>query len=151
MSVMVAVIFLLPFIANAQATVDPLRAAIWTSLLSDPRSANIPPAQMQLLVDQLAQKAEAQNMSVQDILWRPAANQEAAAVVATLGCEQGVVGYICSFNQAFGFSGTNYTVPLALLVTSGLLIVIIWEMIVHRRKKLAIIAASAPPWENMPQ
>ena len=141
--------------AFAQAQQDELHAAIWASLLSDPRTATIPPAEMQQLVDALADKAKAQNMSAADILTQQntieGTNLQTGSLAQQPACTQGIMGYLCHFNQVFGFSGTNYAIPLMLLITSGLLIVIIWEMILHHRKKIAMMRASAPPWENMPK
>ena len=150
-TITLALIF--PLAVYAQAAQDQLHAAIWASLLADPRTANIPPEQMQALVDALAEKAVAQNMTAEDISNGSTMGSTAATPVAAqeMECQRGIMGYLCAFNRSFGFSGDNYIVPLMLLVTSGLLIVVIWEMIIHHRRKLAAIKASAPPWENMPK
>ena len=154
-TIVIALIFPLAVNAqqNAQIAQDELHAAIWASLLADPRTANIPPEQMQALVDALAVKAVAQNMTAEDITKGSTMGSTTATPVAAqhVVCQKGIMGYLCAFNQAFGFAGDTYIVPLMLLVTSGLLIVVIWEMIIHHRRKLMAMKASAPPWENMPK
>jgi outer membrane murein-binding lipoprotein Lpp len=50
----------LPLFAHAQQ--DDLRATIMAQVLQDPRSAEIPPAQLEVLVDALSQKAQAENL-----------------------------------------------------------------------------------------
>ncbi len=134
---------LIPVVVSAQTTQTDLRNAIQASILSDPRSQSIPPAQMQALVDALTQQAQAQHMSASDILWQPK-----TAEAATLGsgpgatvCPSGWQGYACAFNQVFGFEGNNYEIPIFLLVTSLLLIAVLWEVHQHHKKALAAKAA----------
>lgn len=149
------ILVMVPLVVSAQDAQEELRSAIQASVLSDPRAQTIPPEQLKELVDALAAQAQEQNMTAADILWRP---QQTGLVADTsvkpvqADCTQGWQGYLCQFNKAFGFVGGNYEVPLFLLVISGLLIAVVWELIVHHRKKLAKQAATqAPPWENMPK
>ncbi len=147
----------IPAIPRGTATSESdLRVAIQASILSDPRSSAIPPAQMNALVDQLVLQAQDQHMTAADILWRPRAAppEPVAAGAIKGGCGTGWEAYLCEVNRTFGFGGNDPTIAIILLVTSGLLIFITIEVIAHHKKKLAAIAAStpkAPPWENMPQ
>jgi|GEM_PF-1383213 len=140
--VLFALSAILPVVVAAQASDDDLRNTIQNSVLSDPRAANIPPAQLQGLIDSLVAQAQAQHMTSADILQRP---QQAATGSTFNGsqsqqgatCPAGWQGYLCNFNQIFGFEGNNYEIPIFLLVTTAFLIAVVWEMILHHRKKLA--------------
>ena len=138
---LVLLIAVVPTFTFAQDASADLRNTIQNSVLSDPRTAGIPPAQLQGLIDALIAQASAQNMTAQDILWRP---QQAAASTFAPGadsqsaaCAPGWQGYLCQFNQTFGFEGGSYEIPLFILVTTAFLIAVIWELIIHHRKKLA--------------
>lgn len=133
---------LVPALAAAQNSSDDLRNTIQASVIADPRVANIPPAQLQGLIDALVVEANAQHMSSADILWKP--QQQAAAATFSPGsqtpgvvCASGWQGYLCQFNQIFGFEGSNYEIPIFILITSAFLLAVIWELIVHHRKKMA--------------
>jgi hypothetical protein len=152
-SLVVASAFLLPFAAGAQTSSpqDDLHAAIWASVLADPRAANIPPAQMTVLVDDLAMQAHAQHMTAADILSRPKevnTLSASAASGATPACGAGFSGYLCAVNQSFGFGGDDMLVPVLLFGSSGLLLVVIRRMRINHRAQLASLAAAAapPPW-----
>jgi hypothetical protein len=146
---------LLPIAVFAQTAQDDLHAAILTSLLADPRSAGIPPAQMKSLVDALALQAQAQHMTAADILWRPNvvpsfSNSQGSA--DTTACGGGFSGYLCAINQSFGFGGDDVLVPAFLFASSGLLVVVIRRMRINHRAQLAASAAAAaadaPPWSQ---
>jgi hypothetical protein len=149
------VMALSPVVVSAQ-TNDDLRNTIQNSVLSDPRVASIPPDQLAGLIDALVAEARSKNMTSADILTKP---QQAAAASSfsvnqtpSAACATGWQGYLCEFNQVFGFEGNNYEIPVFILVTTAFLIAVIWEMILHHRKKLAKAAAKkSPPWENMPK
>jgi hypothetical protein len=138
-----------PVLVSAQAGSDDLRNTIQSSVLSDPRVANIPPDQLQSLIDALVVQAQAQHMTSADILFRP---QQAAVgstfaggqVQQNAACMSGWEGYLCQFNQVFGFEGGNYEIPIFLLVTTAFLIAVIWELIVHHRKKMAKLKKADP-------
>ena len=148
-SFVAASLLVMPLVAFAQNTPnasseDDLHVAIQTALLADPRVQNIPPAQFQGLLEALVAEAQAQHMSPADILWQPQRAAAASAVNAPSreACASGWQGYLCQFNQVFGFEGGSYGTPVFLLVTTGLLLAVIWELIVHHRKKLAMKAAA---------
>lgn len=116
---------------------EQLRATIMAQIIQDPRSASIPPEQLQLLVDALSQEATEQEIAVEDILWQPAIVFGAAASEAPISsapaCES-PVSFACVVAEAFGFVGDNPTVPLYLLVASGLLILLITRMRRHHHE-----------------
>lgn len=135
--------------ATASATAsDDLRNTIQASLLADPRVANIPPEQLQGLIDALVAQARARNMTSADIVTRP---QQQAAAGSTFApdaqaqaavCETGWQEYLCNFNKVFGFEGNNYEIPIFLLIVTTFLIAVIWELILHHRKVLQKQTAS---------
>ena len=127
-----------PMLAGAQSVErEQLRATIMAQIIQDPRSASIPPEQLQLLVDALSQEATEQEIAVEDILWQPAIVFGAAASEAPISsapaCES-PVSFACVVAEAFGFVGDNPTVPLYLLVASGLLILLITRMRRHHHE-----------------
>jgi hypothetical protein len=139
------VMLLMPAMLFAQSSAEELRAAIQMSMMDDPRVQEIPPEQLKGLIDQLVAEAQAAHMSSSDILWQP---QKAAAASAMseqrTACPAGWEGYLCKFEEVFGFTGSSYEIPILILVTAGILLVVIWELIAHHRKKMAE-KASKPP------
>jgi predicted ABC-type sugar transport system permease subunit len=138
----------LPIAASALDSSTELRSVITNSVLADPRSAGIPPAQLQGLVDSLVAEATAQHMTVADIVAHPQVLTSDVTFgqgqnVRSAACTSGWQGYLCQFNRVFGFEGNNHTIPLILLVVSAFLLAVIWEMILHRRKAMAL-KATAP-------
>ena len=135
---------LAPAIAFAQIAQDDLRDAVQASVMADPRVASVPPTELKGLIDALVQQAQAQNIQASDILWQPQRAAAASAVSAgQMPCPGGFAGYACQFNRAFGFEGNNYEVPIFLLIVSGLLLLVIWELIAHHRKVIAEKAAKS--------
>ena len=141
----------LPLIVSAQAAQqDDLHAAIWSSLLADPRTAHILPAEMQQLVDALAAQAQAQHLTAADILWRPTSQQPAPSVAETAQgaqCAAGFSGFLCKINQSFGFGSNDLIIPGFLFASSGLLAVVIRRMRINAKARMAAQAA-APPWSE---
>ncbi len=141
LSAIAVLVLVLP--ASVAAQSDELRAAIQASILSDSRAQMIPPEQLKILVDSLVAQAQVQNVSAADILWQPRVAEAATVGAAqpmiptSSACALGWEGYLCQFSRAFGFEGGNYEIPLFLLITSGLLIAVLWELIAHHRKILA--------------
>ncbi len=131
----ITLIALLPIVASAQSAqpTDEMHAAIMTQLLHDPRAAQMPPEELQKLVDALAQKATAQDVAPTDIMLQQAAYTGATETVAESvpsDCDGGFSGS-CMMSEALGFIGENPTLPLYFLVTSGLLILLIVRMKKH--------------------
>jgi hypothetical protein len=137
-----------PAFALAQTSQADLRTTIQNSVIADPRVANIPPQQLQALIDDLVAQANAQHMTASDILSnqpQAAASTFAAGQSYNEACAAGWEGYACNFNKMFGFDGNNYTVPIVLFVTTAFLLAVIWELILHHRKKLAKASMLPPP------
>lgn len=122
-----------PLVTSAQSQpADEMHATIMAQLMRDPRTANIPPEQLKLLVDALANQAQSQEVTVTDLRWQPA--------VSTIGAEQtqvsadvgarcvGGFSALCVMSEGFGFVGPDITIPLFFLVVSGLLILILARM-----------------------
>jgi hypothetical protein len=116
-----AAVIAVPFMAGAQSL--GLQNAIRAEIMKDPRSSEIPPAQIDAMVSALAQTAAAQGVSETDITWRPATRAGAG--------EPAACGFLCTINQIFGFGGDDFTIPIGLGVTSALLILFI-SMMLHR-------------------
>ncbi len=117
--------------ADAQ-TQDALHTAIMNSLLSDPRTAQIPPAQLQQLVDTLAQQAQAQKVTAQEIAWHPQLVDAAAPAPTTTPsmCPAGFETF-CAWSEDFGFIGADITIPIALFVITGVFFLVIRRMHLH--------------------
>ena len=131
-------LFMCAPIALAQsAPQDEMHATIWAALLSDPRTANIPPAQMQALVNALADQAQVQGISAQEIKWRPAVGETFGSneLPVEESCSA-AFSALCPFSAAFGFVGTDPTTPAVLFVTAGLLLLLIRRIIKHHRAML---------------
>ena len=153
-----ALLFLAPIISLAQTSEEEdLRTAIQASVLADPRVSEIPPSQLKGLIDTLVQEALAQKMAVSDILWQPARAEAATigsngAAAESAACAEGFAGYLCQFNKVFGFEGDNYEIPIILLVVTGLLAAVTWEIRAHHRKQLAKMAKKpAAPIQKLVQ
>ncbi len=133
-AVAIVLLAVLPHGAYAQQGADNLRATIQTSLLSDPRTAGLSEAQIAAIVDVLTQEAQNKGMTAYDIMWRPYDMQNIAenaeGQVADV-CDPSSI--LCTFNKAFGFAGSDTTIPIMLWITSMGLIWILAEML-HRRR-----------------
>lgn len=146
-SLLVALLFasaVFPLFARAQERASDLRATIRAELLSDPRTSGLSEAQIDAAVDALAQEAEKQGITSQDIQWRPQNTEQfvagdTAAADAENACEG---GFLCTLSEAFGFIGSDTTIPFSLGAASMGLIWIIAEMI-HRRKH-PLVPANTP-------
>lgn len=132
---LVASLFLLlsPLVSSAQTQpADELHATIMAQLLRDPRTANIPPEQLKLLVDALASQAQSQEVTVTDLRWQPPASTiggELSQDETSIGADcAGGFSALCVMSEGFGFVGPDITIPLFFLVISGLLILILARM-----------------------
>ncbi|MEN9413102.1 MAG: hypothetical protein RLZZ342_189 [Candidatus Parcubacteria bacterium] len=130
----------LPFFTHAQQ--EDLRATIMAQVLQDPRSAEIPPAQLEQIIDALSQKAQSENLESADIVWQPGAFHEAAASVESVPACDSLIPLACVFTEAFGFQGEAVVIPLYLLVASGLLILLIRRMHHHHAAEAARAASA---------
>ncbi|MBV9191270.1 MAG: hypothetical protein JOZ85_12350 [Betaproteobacteria bacterium] len=127
---------LAPQLALAQSD---LKATIRAELLKDPRSAQMSPAQLDAMVELLANGAQKQGITAYDITWRPN-GEKAASLEANPECGS-MPGFLCTLNKAFGFDGSNVYIPLGLLITSGLLAFLLIELLHHHRAHERALAA----------
>ncbi|MDO8576067.1 MAG: hypothetical protein Q7R90_02000 [bacterium] len=131
----------LPFLAHAQNTSADLRATIRAELLSDPRTSSLSDAQIDALVSLLADEAEKQGVTSQDIQWRPQSSERFVATEsAAPQAPECAGGFLCTMTEAFGFVGADTTIPFTLGAASMGLVWILAEMI-HRRRHPYVSAA----------
>ncbi len=139
---MLLIVFLLPAISYAQQT--ELQATIRGAILSDPRTSGLSQTQIDSIVSVLAQEAEKQGITPEDIQWRPQGVEQFASgetVPAGAACTG---GFLCTMSEAFGFVGADTTIPFTLGAASMGLVWILAEMI-HRRRHPVAAPASASP------
>ncbi len=143
------VALLLPGSVYGQESSADLRATIRAELLSDPRTSSLSEAQIETLVDLLAQEAEKQGITSEDIQWRPQNNEQfvatGSAVQEGTGCGG---GFLCIMSEAFGFIGYDVTIPFFLGMSSMGLIWILAEMI-HRHRHPALKVAPPPTTSSL--
>ena len=131
-----------PFFVSAQNASSDLRATIRAELLSDPRTSSLSEAQIDALVGLLADEAEKQGITSQDIQWRPESTErfvatESAAPQDAAECGG---GFLCTMSEAFGFVGADTTIPFTLGAASMALVWLLAEMM-HRRRHPYVSAA----------
>lgn len=142
-----------PVAAQTQTqTQDELHATIMAAVLSDPRTANLPPAQLQALVNALAAKAKTQGVTSQDIAWRPqvpttiapAQAQSTASTSTNSVCDPAFLS-LCDMSAAFGFLGNDYSIPVVLFITAGLLYIIVRRLHLHHHEEAQVQTQMEPP------
>jgi len=116
---------LVPLSTGAQtAAQDSLRATIKAEIMADPRSSGMSQAQINAMVDSLAVEAQKQGITAQDLTApRPqvAQQQEAAAPPVTQACG---AGFFCTIDEAFGFLGSDSTIPVVFFIICALFVLI---------------------------
>lgn len=139
-----AVAFLVPAAVYGQAASADLRATIRAELLSDPRTSSLSQAQIDTLVSLLADEAQKQGITSQDIQWRPQNNERFVAIEsAAPEAAECAGGFLCIMSEAFGFIGADTTIPFTLGAASMGLVWILAEMI-HRRRHPASAPVATP-------
>ena len=131
-SVSIIILLLAPLALSAQ-TEGELQATIRAAILSDPRTATMSEAEVDAMVAALAQEASAQGMTSQDILWQP---QEEGAAGQTVSC-----GILCMLTNAFGFDGSDVTIPIALGICAALLLFVIGSLLHHHYGRHPVVGA----------
>lgn len=129
--VALALVFGYVLLANAEENSD-LEATVRAAILSDPRTAQMSEAEIDAMVAALAAEAETQGVTSEDIIWRPQ-EQAADAGEGAPSCN-----FLCALSQAFGFDGSDLTIPIALAVASGVLLFLI-GMLLHRLGRHPVI------------
>lgn len=135
-----------PALVRAHADDENLHTSIRAALLSDPRTASLSAAEIDLMVDVLSEEAGKQGITQSAIEWRP--YTEASPAGASSACGS-IPAFLCALNTAFGFDGSDPTIAIGLGITSALLIVIIATMLEMKRRHAAQ-AAPPPPTAPMP-
>jgi hypothetical protein len=133
-----ALLFITPFITHAQtSSQDQLRATIQAAITADPRSASMTQAQISAMVDALTVQANKQNVTASDIVWRPQALGPEVLIPVAPAC-WGFPTFFCTLDDAFGFSGTDQTIPLSLFAASAAFILVLGLMREHRHPTVAL-------------
>ena len=143
--ILLALLVSVPFFVSAQNASSDLRATIRAELLSDPRTSSLSEAQIDALVGLLADEAEKQGITSQDIQWRPESSERFVATESAAPQEAAECGggFLCTMSEAFGFVGADTTIPFTLGAASMALVWLLAEMI-HRRRHPYVSAAQAP-------
>jgi hypothetical protein len=103
---------------------DTIRAAI----LKDPRSANLSQSQIDAMVSALSSQAQTQGVTPQEIAYHPGAFVGIPSTSdSSIDCTD-VSSWLCPLGVALGFDTSDKEVPIGLWITSGILIVVIWEV-----------------------
>jgi len=140
--ILLALLVSVPFFVSAQNASSDLRATIRAELLSDPRTSGLSEAQIDALVGLLAEEAEKQGITSQDIQWRPESTERFVATESAAPQEAAECGggFLCTMSEAFGFVGADTTIPFTLGAASMALVWLLAEMI-HRRRHPYVSAA----------
>ena len=134
--IVAGVLSVLPVFAHAQTT--DLNATIRAALYGDPRTAEMSQAQIDAMVSALSQRAQQKGLTPSDITWRPLPTSGTTAANSCAGFPV----YLCTINDAFGFEGPDYFIPIW-LAACALLFLIINALQAHHRRPP--VAATAPP------
>ena len=130
-TILLAVLFVLPIFAHAQAgTNADLSAQIRAALASDPRTSSMNPAQIDAMVQALTQKAAQSGLTAQDIAWRPVTDQPAGA--AALSECAGAPSFLCNLSEAWGFTGPDAIIAVWLGISALLLIFLLGAFLEYR-------------------
>jgi len=123
-------LFVFASLAAAQENAD-LQSTIRAAILSDPRSSQMSEEEIDAMVVALAEEAEVQGVTSEDIMWRPQdpASFEEAGDSSGEAC--GYAAFLCALNDAFGFSGSPLIIPLLLGITSALLLFVLGSILLH--------------------
>ena len=110
---------------------EQLRAAIQTSLLSDPRTAQMSPQQLEQLVDALVGESQHAGLEAQDInammhASLPTLEKGPGLQIPPQAC--GMFPSLCPFNDAFGFDDTDQSLFVWTFLASALAFVFLLKM-----------------------
>ncbi len=134
---LVIALAMLPLAAFAQEQASDLHATIRAEVMKDPRAAQLPEAELEALITALVEGAQEQGMTSEDFQQRsqlpdgPALTMPAQDMAMST-CD-GMPQFICTIESAFGFDGSNTVIPVGLLVTSGLLWFLLYELKHHHK------------------
>lgn len=135
---------------QAQSQDEALRDTIRAAILSDPRSQAMSPEEIESMTTALVRQAQSVGMTAEDIIWRPVTDQAPADQGSAAPCD----GFLCALNQAFGFDGSDYTIPVWLGAISLMLIFIIALIFeyrhLHKKQMLARAAQESAQTIGVP-
>ncbi len=129
-----------PILVHAHAEDEDLHTSIRSALLSDPRTASLSAAEIDLMVDTLSEEALKQGITPGAIEWRPYTESPRAEALAC----GALPDFLCALNTAFGFDGSDPTIAIGLGITSAILIVVIGLMLEMKRRAAVAASAHAP-------
>lgn len=122
---------------SAQTAEEQLSATIRAAILSDARSQSMTPEEVDTMTAALTRQAQSVGMTAEDIIWRPTIAGSTGAEPMQPVCDD----FLCNLNNAFGFDGSNYTIPIWLGISSLLLIFLIATVLeyrhLHHKKMMA--------------
>ena len=152
---MMAIASLLPSVSLAQtAPTEAMHSIILTTLLTDPRTANIPPEKLQQLVNALAEEARVRALSTNDIRAMAHASVPGSATlfspepVPTPQQRCGIFPSLCPLNDAFGFDGSDVSLVVWFIFASAIAFVFLLKM---RHHHCPPDASCAPQSSSAPQ
>jgi len=123
-------LFVFASLAAAQENAD-LQSTIRAAILSDPRSSQMSEEEIDAMVVALAEEAEVQGVTSEDIMWRPQDVFRGHEAGDSSGEACGYAAFLCALNDAFGFSGSPLIIPLLLGITSALLLFVLGSILLH--------------------
>ena len=136
--VVLGIFLMLPLLAHAQSA--DLNATIRAALYGDPRTATMSQAQIDAMVSALSQRAQQKGLTPSDITWRPLPTSGTTAANSCAGFPV----YLCTINDAFGFEGPDYFIPIW-LAACALLFLLINALQTHHGRAFAIASLPQVP------
>ena len=134
----VTTLLLVPLISYAQSA--DLNSSIRAALFGDPRTSTMSPAQIDAMVAALSQRAQQQGLTPADITWQPI---PPSGTTESNSCA-GFPAYLCTINDAFGFEGPDYFIPIW-LAAAALLFLLINALQNHHGRPPNIAAVPPAP------
>lgn len=139
LAVTLGMLFLgIPLMLLAQTQGD-LETAVRAAILSDPRAASMSSAEIDAMVAALSGEARTQGVTAADIAWQPQDEATFAATTETAEC-----GWLCKLTNAFGFDGSDITIPVALGICAAILLFVIGSLLHHRHGHHPVAGAIQP-------
>jgi len=133
--VSVALFLVLPLALSAEES--NLQAEVYRSLIEDQATQDLSPEELAELVNALVSGAERQGITATDFKELPleeTTNEEILNVENTCSYP----AFICAANEAFGFSGDDLRLPIALGAASGA-VVLVLALILTRQQHHKVI------------
>ncbi len=129
----IAILSCLSFASVVSAQEDSLSATIRAAIASDAEYENLSQEEIDAIVAQLANEAQLEGMTAEDITWRPQPTTFSETAPADEDTCGRIPRIICQFSEALGFRGDNIFVPSFLLLLIMAVILLTAAMIEHHR------------------